>query len=186
MDVGRRRSAPAVAHDGIDRLGRTLQHDLDAAVVAVGGPSGDPFVPRRLPGRVAIENSLHLPVNHEPPADRLRAHLGHCRSAAVPSAGRAMLDDSLMNALWLALGVIIGAGILAVALRPRLRALSVEAARARDLEGRLVKANADLEHERERAAERLATVSDAQERLSASFKALSAEALQSSMSQLAE
>ncbi len=91
-----------------------------------------------------------------------------------------------MNALWLALGVIIGAGVLAVALRPRLRALTSEAARAGELERHLVKARADLEHERERAAERLATISDAQERLSASFKALSAEALQSSMSQLTE
>ncbi|HWE11866.1 MAG TPA: DNA recombination protein RmuC [Solirubrobacteraceae bacterium] len=91
-----------------------------------------------------------------------------------------------MNALWLAFGVVIGAAVLAMALRPRLRALTAEAARAGELERQLVKARADLEHERERAAERLATLSDAQERLSASFKALSAEALQSSMSQLTE
>jgi DNA recombination protein RmuC len=91
-----------------------------------------------------------------------------------------------MNALWLALGVIIGAGVILVALRPRLRALAADAARAIELERELVKARSDLEHERERAAERLATVSDAQERLSASFKALSAEALQSSMTQLTE
>jgi DNA recombination protein RmuC len=91
-----------------------------------------------------------------------------------------------MNALWLALGVIIGAGVILVALRPRRRALAADAARAIELERELVKARSDLEHERERAAERLATVSDAQERLSASFKALSAEALQSSMTQLTE
>jgi DNA recombination protein RmuC len=91
-----------------------------------------------------------------------------------------------MNALWLAFGVIIGAGVLAAAVRPRLRGLGVEAARVGELERHLVKARADLEHERERAAERLATVSDAQERLSASFKALSAEALQASMAQLTE
>ena len=91
-----------------------------------------------------------------------------------------------MNALWLALGVIIGAGVILVALRPRLRALSADAARGIELERELVKARSDLEHERERAAERLATVNDAQERLSASFKALSAEALQSSMTQLTE
>ncbi|MGA2010584.1 MAG: DNA recombination protein RmuC, partial [Solirubrobacteraceae bacterium] len=83
-----------------------------------------------------------------------------------------------MNAVWLAIGVIIGAAVVVVALRPRLRALSLEAARAGTLERDLVKARADLEHERERAAERLATVNDAQERLSASFRALSAEALQ--------
>ncbi|HEX4008962.1 MAG TPA: DNA recombination protein RmuC [Solirubrobacteraceae bacterium] len=91
-----------------------------------------------------------------------------------------------MQALFLALGVIIGAGLLAMALRPRLRALTAESARAGELERDLVKTRADLEHERERAAERLATISDAQERLSASFKALSAEALQSSMAQLSE
>jgi DNA recombination protein RmuC len=91
-----------------------------------------------------------------------------------------------MNALWLALGVIIGAGVIAAALRPRLRSLTAEAARGGELERQLVKAQTDLEHERERGAERVATISDAQERLSASFKALSAEALQSSMSQLTE
>jgi DNA recombination protein RmuC len=98
-----------------------------------------------------------------------------------------------MNAPWLALGVIIGAGVIAFALRPRLRALTAEAGRAGELDRRagelerdLIQARADLAHERERAAERLATISDAQERLSASFKALSAEALQASMSQLTE
>jgi DNA recombination protein RmuC len=91
-----------------------------------------------------------------------------------------------MNALWLAIGVIIGAGVLAAALRPRLRALSREAVRAGALERDLVQARADLEHERDRAAERLATINDAQERLSSSFKALSAEALQASMAQLSE
>jgi DNA recombination protein RmuC len=91
-----------------------------------------------------------------------------------------------MNALWLALGVIIGAGIIVAALTPRLRALTAEAARTGELERDLVQTRADLGHERERAAERLATVNDAQERLSASFKALSAEALQSSMAQLTE
>jgi DNA recombination protein RmuC len=91
-----------------------------------------------------------------------------------------------MNALWLAFGVIIGAGVILVALRPRLRALSVDATRGIELERELVKTRSDLEHERDRAAERLATVTDAQERLSTSFKALSAEALQSSMTQLTE
>jgi len=91
-----------------------------------------------------------------------------------------------MDTLWLALGVIIGAAVIAAAVRPRLRALAGQAQRAGELERDLVRARADLEHERSRAAERLATVNDAQERLSASFKALSAEALQSSMTQLTE
>jgi DNA recombination protein RmuC len=55
-----------------------------------------------------------------------------------------------------------------------------------ELERELVQSRADLEHERAMAEERLATVKDAQERLSMSFKALSAEALQSSMAQLTE
>ena len=97
-----------------------------------------------------------------------------------------MLNSPLMNALWLAFGVIIGAGVLAVALRPRLRAGVEAGRRAGELDRELVRARADLEHERALAQERLQTVNEAQERMSASFKALSAEALQSSMAQLAE
>ncbi len=58
--------------------------------------------------------------------------------------------------------------------------------RAGELERELVRAHADLDHERSRAEERLATLDDAQARLSDSFKALSAEALQSSMTQLTQ
>jgi DNA recombination protein RmuC len=97
-----------------------------------------------------------------------------------------MLNSPVMIALWLALGLIIGAGVIAVALRPRLRAGIAAGQRAAELDRELVRARADLEHERELAQERLATVNDAQERMSDSFKALSAEALQSSMAQLAE
>jgi len=88
--------------------------------------------------------------------------------------------------LWLLVGLVVGALAVLMAVRPRLRALAQEAARAADLECQLVAARSDLDHERARSEERLAAVADAQERLSASFKALSAEALQASMSQLAE
>ncbi len=91
-----------------------------------------------------------------------------------------------MDALWLLIGLIVGAGLVTGAARARLRALAAEARRAAELERELVKARADLEHERSLAEERLRTVSDAQSRLSESFKALSAEALQSNMTQLAE
>ncbi len=91
-----------------------------------------------------------------------------------------------MNGFWLLIGVILGAGLLTVALLPRLRAAARSADRAAEFERALVRAHADLEHERSRAAERLQTVSDAHERMSASFKALSAEALQASVAQLAE
>jgi DNA recombination protein RmuC len=74
-----------------------------------------------------------------------------------------------MDVLLLIIGLLAGAAAAALALWPR-----------------LIRARSDLQHERALAQERLATVSDAQERLSASFKALSAEALQSSMSQLSE
>jgi DNA recombination protein RmuC len=97
-----------------------------------------------------------------------------------------MLKGPLMTAIWLALGVIIGAGVLAAALRSRLHAGARAADRAAELERELVRAQADLEHERALSHERLETVNQAQERMSASFKALSAEALQSSMAQLAE
>ena len=91
-----------------------------------------------------------------------------------------------MNAIWLLIGLFTGALAVVVAVRARLRALAAEAARAAELERELVRARSDLEHERARAEERLATVKDAEERLSASFKALSTEALQSSMAQLSQ
>src|ERR1019366_6887381 len=91
------------------------------------------------------------------------------------SDGGAMLDGS-MNALWLLLGLLVGAALVAAVLLPRLRALTVQADQAGELERELVRSRADLEHERSRAEERLAD----------SFKALSADALQSSMAQLAE
>ena len=79
-----------------------------------------------------------------------------------------------MTALWMLIGLFAGAAVVAAALRPRLRALSVEAARTHELEHELLRATTELQHERERAEERLQTVQDAQERLSDSFKALSA------------
>jgi DNA recombination protein RmuC len=91
-----------------------------------------------------------------------------------------------MNALWLLIGFIAGVAVVLAAVRPRLRALALEAARAGELERDLVRARAETEHERAVAAERLAAINDAQERLSASFKAMSTEALQSSMAQLSE
>src|SRR2546421_2226412 len=91
-----------------------------------------------------------------------------------------------MNAIWLLIGLLAGATLVAAALRSRLRSLASDAARAGELERELVKAHADLTHERQLGEERLRTVSDAQARMSDSFKALSAEALQSSMTQLAE
>ena len=91
-----------------------------------------------------------------------------------------------MNGLWLLLGLALGAVLTGLLLRGRLRALTVESARSAELERELIGARADLEHERERASERLATLQDAQDRLSATFKALSAEALQASQSQLVE
>lgn len=89
-----------------------------------------------------------------------------------------------MNAFWLLIGLLLGAGLVAAVVCARLRSLAGEAARAAELERELVKAQADLRHEKSLSEERVRTVRDAQERLSDSFKALSAEALQSSMSQL--
>jgi DNA recombination protein RmuC len=91
-----------------------------------------------------------------------------------------------MNALWLLIGIFAGAGVVAALLVPRLRTLAAGAARAGELERELIRARADLEHERVRSQERLAVWGDAQERLSASFKALSADALKSSIDQLTE
>jgi DNA recombination protein RmuC len=92
----------------------------------------------------------------------------------------------MLVAVSLLIGLLLGAGAALIAQRGRLRALTAEAARAAELEHRLVRAHADLDHEHALAQERLAALTDAQERMSASFKALSAEALQASMAQLTE
>jgi DNA recombination protein RmuC len=97
-----------------------------------------------------------------------------------------MLIGPQMNAIWLTLGVLVGAALVTLALRPRLRAGTRAIQRGGELERELVRAVADVEHERTLAQERLAMVNEAQERMSASFKALSAEALQASMAQLSE
>ncbi len=91
-----------------------------------------------------------------------------------------------MNALWLLIGLAAGATVALVALRARLRALGQEAVRAGELQRDLDRAQSDLTHERALHDERLSTLTHAQERMSDAFKALSAEALQSSMAQLAE
>ncbi len=95
-----------------------------------------------------------------------------------------------MDAIWLMVGALVGAGAVAAMLGSRLRAVGAERNRASERAGEsereLVRAQADLGHERTLSQERLATLQDAQERLSNSFKALSAEALQASMVQLTE
>src|SRR5436305_2317629 len=136
-----------------------------------------------------------LPAHgHEPPP------AGECARSAwhefLQPAGSVRTprhSGSAMRAIWLLVGLLAGAAASLLALRPRLRALSAQAAdaaehsaRAAGLERELVKPTADLDHERALGQERLSTLSDAQERLSTSFKALSAEPLQSSMAQLAE
>ena len=147
-----------------------------------------------LPHRVPEEHSLHASLHDHVASDAISGHERRfwqgrgepsvCRDN-FPSAGRAMLGD-LMNALWLLIGLLAGSGAVLLALRSRLRSLSHEAGRAGELERELVRARSDLEHEQARSQERLATLADAQERLSDSFKALSADALKSSIDQLTE
>jgi DNA recombination protein RmuC len=89
-----------------------------------------------------------------------------------------------MNALWLLIGVLVGAAITVFALRARMRTLSEEAVKAGELQRDLDRTQSDLTHERSLHEERLATLTQAQARMSESFKALSAEALQANMTQL--
>jgi DNA recombination protein RmuC len=91
-----------------------------------------------------------------------------------------------MSIAFLLLGLILGAIAVALLMRPRLRALSGEAGRAAELDRELVRVGAELQHERQLSTERLQTLKGAQEQMSTSFKALSAEALQASMAQLTE
>jgi len=74
-----------------------------------------------------------------------------------------------MTVIWLVVGILIGAAAAGLLLWPR-----------------LVRARADLEHERARSQERLDTLKDAQEQLSATFKSLSSDALRASIEQLSE
>ena len=83
-----------------------------------------------------------------------------------------------MSALYLLAGLIAGALSVALLLRARLRGLTAEAGRAAELDRQVVRLTADLQHERELASDR--------QRMSDSFKALSAEALHNSMTQLTE
>jgi DNA recombination protein RmuC len=83
-----------------------------------------------------------------------------------------------MPAIYLLIGLLVGALAVALALRPRLQTLTREAARADELDREVVRLSADLRHERDLAADR--------QRMSDSFKALSAEALQASMTHLTE
>jgi DNA recombination protein RmuC len=91
-----------------------------------------------------------------------------------------------MAALWILIGVAIGAAAAWAILRSRLRDATGHASRAVELERELVRAQSDLEHERSLGEQRLQTLREAQEQLATSFKALSAEALQANMAQLAE
>jgi DNA recombination protein RmuC len=91
-----------------------------------------------------------------------------------------------MTPVWLLIGLVIGAAAAALAARARIRSLATLAERAAELDRELVRARAELERERALSEQRLATLKEAQDQLSASFKALSAEALQASMNQLAE
>ncbi len=185
VDPGARGPGLEEAHDLLDRRRRPFQHGLDRPIGAVADPAADAVRLGAPAGAVAKEDALHASTGDDAAADQITRHSRQFWQAggsvrAARHAGRPM------PALWLMIGVLVGAGVVAVALRPRLRSLGDEAARAGELERELVRARSDLEHERARAEERLATVHDAQERLSASFKALSAEALQASMAQLAE
>jgi DNA recombination protein RmuC len=83
-----------------------------------------------------------------------------------------------MSALFLLAGLVIGALAVTLLLRVRLSNLTAEAARATELDREVIRLTADLEHERALTADR--------QRMSDSFKALSAEALQASMSHLTE
>jgi DNA recombination protein RmuC len=189
VDAGPPRADRAEVGDPFDPVGWALEHDLDRSVGAISRPARDARGPRPLTGRVAEEHALDAAGHDQSPADHV-VPIGHRGTnyrlvQGFPSAARATISGP-MNVAWLILGLFLGAAGVALALRPRLRAGLAEARRASELDRDLVRARADLEHERARAEERLATVNEAQERLSASFKALSSDALQASVSQLAE
>jgi DNA recombination protein RmuC len=156
FDSRPRRADSAVVDDTRDRVGFTLQHDLDRPVRPVARPTRDAAQPRLIPHRGAKPDALHVAVNDHAAADEITGHAGIL--AVCGSVRGARQARSLMNAIWLLIGLVVGAAAVWLVMRSR------------------------IEHERALAQERL----DSQDQLSASFKALSAEALQGSMAQLTE
>jgi DNA recombination protein RmuC len=93
-------------------------------------------------------------------------------------------------ALVLLIGIVAGAAAVAMLRRAQIRALTgdLERAdtRADSLARELVRAEADLRHERELSAERLQAARAAQTGMADTFKALSADAVQAGVTQLSE
>ena len=85
-----------------------------------------------------------------------------------------------MVIVFLLIGLILGACVASLWARGRVHALTVQ------LEAAEQRAQRDLEHERALAQERLHALTAAQEQLTTSFKALSAEALEANMKQVVE
>ena len=134
--------------DFLHGFGLTLEHRLHRSVGAVASPAGDAQFPRAPADRVAEEDALDAAVDQYPAADVFVAHRRRfCPIAAIPSA-TSRFAEGLMEALLLLLGLVIGAAVVALALRPRLRALTLEAQRLIGLERDLARAHSDLGHER--------------------------------------
>lgn len=91
-----------------------------------------------------------------------------------------------MDAIFAIVGLLIGSAGSALILRGRIRALSVKAELANELDRELIGARRDLEHERALSEERIQTLQSAQAQLSSSFRTLSAEALEANSKQLME
>ena len=149
--------------------------------------------PGALADRVAEEHSLHAALHDHPPAYALGRHgkrFWHALSSGVLLGFRSVRAPRNAERPHERTVVIAWTGPRCrrrARRAPPAHALFVrDASRAGELERELVRARSDLEHEHELAQERLATLTDAQEQLSASFKALSADALKSSIDQLTE
>lgn len=108
-----------------------LQDRLDRPVVAVGHPPADAAALGPFPYRVAKEHALDAASDHDMPADDHRRMLPACNRSCTPSAPRAML--AVMSALWLLIGLMLGAGAAAAILLPRARAPAEAAAGAERL-----------------------------------------------------
>ena len=85
-----------------------------------------------------------------------------------------------MSIVFLLIGLIVGFAAAGLWGRSRIHAVTLQ------LENATHRAERELEHERALAEQRLAAVTAAQEQLSTSFKALSAEALEANMKQVVE
>ena len=160
----------------VDRVRRPLEDGLDGPVGPVAHPAGDAGGARDVARRRAEEDALHPAVDDDAAADDRVGHGRNrtaCNGPCIPSAPRATL--AAMSALWLLIGLVLGAAAALLAARGRAgaarRARAVEAlvapleAQLRRVDEQLAALDRDRARARGALEQQLRQLAHAQERL---------------------